>query len=121
MTKFPKCVYQKSVFSGKSCSQPVERKNDKEDNSEKASKELAEKVANNHHMEVGEEQEEKSRDPSLSQNEGNNNESNVNGDCGDHPSTELNDLNKENGKEEGCEETFTESELDAVAISASGS
>merc|ERR1712203_869273 len=92
---------------GKSSSKPPERKNDKEDNSEKASKELAEKVANNHHMEVGEEQEEKSRDPSLSQNEGNNNESNVNGDCGDHPSTEMNDLNEENGKEEACEETFT--------------
>jgi len=106
---------------GKSSSKPLERKNDKEDNSEKASKELAEKVANNHHMEVGAEQEEKSCDSSLSQNEGNNNESNVNGGCGDHPSTELNDLNEENGKEEGCEETFTESEVNAVAISASAS
>ena len=72
-------------------------------------------------MEVEAEQEEKSLDSSPSQNEGNNNESNVNGGCGDHPSTELNDLNEENGKEEGCEETFTESEVNAVAISASGS
>merc|ERR1712192_156636 len=108
---------------GKSSSKPQERKNDKdsEDTSEKASKELAEKVANNHHMEVEAEQEEKSCDSTLSQNEGNNNESNVNGGCGDHPSTELNDLNDENCKEEGCEETFTESELNAVAISAIGS
>jgi len=105
---------------GKSRSKPLERKKDKEDTSEKASKELAENIANNHHMEVGEEQE-KSRDSSLSQNEGNNNESNANGGCGDHPSTELNDLNEENGKEEGCEETFTESEVNAVAISASAS
>jgi len=108
---------------GKSSSKPQERKNDKdsEDTSEKASKELAEKVANNHHMEVEAEQEEKSCDSSLSQNEGNNNESDVNGGCGDQPITELNDLNEENGQEEGCEETFTESDPNAVTISASGS
>jgi len=106
---------------GKSSSKPLERKNDKEDNSEKASKELSEKVANNHHMEVGVEQEEKSCDSSLSQDEGNNNESNINGGCGDQPSAELNDLNEENGQEEGCEETFTESDPNAVTISASGS
>jgi len=106
---------------GKSSSKPPERKNDKEDNSEKASKELAEKVANNHHMKIEGELKEKSRDSSPPKNEGNNNESNVNGGCGDHPSTESNDLNEENSKEEACKETFTESGVDAVAISASGS
>ena len=111
------------MFSGKSSSlKPPERKNDKQESSEKASKELAEDVANNHHMEAGSEQNlEKSCDSSLPKNEGNNNESNVNGVCGDHPSTEPNDLNEENSKEEACKETFTESGVDAVAISASGS
>merc|ERR1712032_698875 len=106
---------------GKSSSKPPDRKNDKGEDSEKASKELAEKAVNNHHMKIEGEQKEKSGDSSLPKNEGNNNESNVNGVCGDHPSTEPNHLNEENSKEEVCEETFTESELDAVAISASGS
>jgi len=109
---------------GKSSSlKPPERKNDKQESSEKASKELAEDVANNHHMEAGSEQNlEKSCDSSLPKNEGNNNESNVNnGVCGDSPSTESNDLNAENSNlgGEGGEETFTESEPNPVPICGS--
>jgi len=106
---------------GKSSSKPPERKHDKQDNSsEKATKELAENVANNR-TEDGAEQKEKSCDSSLPKDEGNNNESNgVNGTCGDNPSTESNDLNAvRESKGEGGEETFTESEPNAVAICGS--
>ena len=115
------CLSRNTLFLGKSSSKPPERKHDKQDNSsEKATKELAENVANNR-TEDGAEQKEKSCDSSLPKDEGNNNESNgVNGTCGDNPSTESNDLNAvRESKGEGGEETFTESEPNAVAICGS--
>jgi len=107
---------------GKSSSKPPERKNEKPDGSEKASKELAERVANDHMGGGAGAEEEKSCDSSLLSEEGNNNESNVNnGVCVDNPSTESNDLNVENSKrgEKEGEETFTESEPNAVPICGS--
>jgi len=106
---------------GKSSSKPLERKNDKQENSnEMATKELAENVAN-HRSEDETESKEKSHDSSLPKSEGNNNEiDNVDGACGDNPSTESNDLNTVGeSKGEGGEETFTESEPSAVAICGS--
>ena len=110
-----------NLFLGKSSSKPLERKNDKQENSnEMATKELAENVAN-HRSEDETESKEKSHDSSLPKSEGNNNEiDNVDGACGDNPSTESNDLNTVGeSKGEGGEETFTESEPNAVAICGS--
>merc|ERR1712060_516883 len=99
-----------SIFPGKSSSEVPEMKikeGDREGSSEKASKELAENVAN-----VGgqESQKEKPCESFELENEGDNNESYVNDITGDHPSTESNDLNGESIKESGEGETFAESD-----------